>query len=218
MSSRLMLPTPGAVLTTAFISLRDSAHELPQIGRRLPQSAFHISYRAFEGAVFYLHADGPGVACVRQSREVLAPAHVAQAGKLRCVKVVRESQNTDVVQTVPVEPGILCVHVLEPPRKLTDRRDFIHLLPDHVGRIVVETEILVRDLLKHAAPDGGTDCQVLSARPLVLGEEHGAILDADVDTPLAGVPNERGPDFLEQRPILVDALLVVAPDEGVHGR
>src|SRR5207237_509490 len=74
----------------------------------------------------------------------------------------------------------------QPIREDADRREGIHVLPDHVRGVVVEPPARARDLGEHAPPDGRADREVLAARPLVAGEEHRTVLDPDAHAVLLG--------------------------------
>ena len=57
----------------------------------------------------------------------------------------------------------------------------VNLQPDQVRRVVVEAEMVAGNRFEHPSPDGGRKSQVLPTRPLIVGEKHGAVFDADAD-------------------------------------
>lgn len=90
------------------------------------------------------------------------------------------------------------------------------MLPDHVGGVVVEAEVIAGDVGEHAAPNGGRVGQIFSAGPFVVGEGHGAVFDADLDVVVFGEADQGRPDFKKAGPVGVDGLGPVTADEGVH--
>ena len=66
---------------------------------------------------------------------------------------------------------------------------------------------------RNPAPDRRRGHQVLSARPLILAEQHGAVFDGDFDAQLLGQRDDRRPHFLDERQILLDGLRLIAADE-----
>ena len=63
-----------------------------------------------------------------------------------------------------------------------ERFQVVHLKPDTVGGIEVESEIWGGNLFKHPFPNRGAIGEVLSGGPLVFGEKHRTILNPDADT------------------------------------
>ena len=55
------------------------------------------------------------------------------------------------------------------------------------ARVEVQAEVLVGDRREHRAPDRRRVGEVVAARPLVVGEDHRAVLDRDLHAVLAGV-------------------------------
>ncbi len=86
-------------------------------------------------------------------------------------------------------------------------------LQDEVRRIEVQTEIVIRDDLPHLAPDGRRAGQVVTARPFVIGEEHRAVLDGDLDAAFPGELDDRRPDPGIILQVLWDGLILVLSDE-----
>ena len=58
-----------------------------------------------------------------------------------------------------------------------------------MGRIEIEPEVRGRNLRKHPFPNSGAVSEVLSGGPLVFGEEHRTIFNADTDAVVGGELN-----------------------------
>src|SRR5262249_24764531 len=155
--------------------------ELRQVAQTLGEGGLAALEAALVGAVLDLDADRAVVADVGQNREERVPVDVAEAGQLRRVVLERRGLDADLVQSMLVEAYVLGVDVEEAVAELAQRREVVDVQPDAVRRVEVQPEALARDLLEHAAPDRGRVGQVLAARPLVAGEEHRTVLDADLD-------------------------------------
>ena len=97
--------------------------------------------------------------------------------------------------------------------ELVKRLHIVDLLPDEVGGIVVDAQIRGGQNLENAAPDRRRGHQVLSARPLILAEEHGAVFDGDFDAQFLGQRDDRRPDFLDELQILLDGFRLIAADK-----
>ena len=61
--------------------------------------------------------------------------------------------------------------------KFVERLDIIDLLPYKMGRIIVDSEIVIGQDLKDLSPVCRCRHQILSARPLIFCKEHGAVFD-----------------------------------------
>ena len=120
------------------------------------------------------------------------------------------------IERRPIDPGILGVDVDQPVAELVQGGDVIHLHPDEVRRVVVEPEARAREVGEHPPPDRRARGQVLAAGPLVVGEEHRAVLDPDAHAFLLGVADQRPPDLEEPGPVGVDRQRGVSPHEGIH--
>ena len=97
--------------------------------------------------------------------------------------------------------------------ELVERFDIVHLLPYKVGRIVVEAEVRARKHLEHFAPVCRCAHDVLSARPLIVGEPHRAVLDADADAFFLRMGKDRSPYFLGDLQVLFNGLARNTADE-----
>ncbi len=103
------------------------------------------------------------------------------------------------------------MRVEDPLAEVVDRALVVDLQPDEVRRVDVETEVGIRDRREQLVPDRRRPGEVVPAGPLVVGEDHRAVLDRDPHAALARVRDERRPDLAEalevlgQRPVLVVA-------------
>ena len=103
------------------------------------------------------------------------------------------------------------------PNSRMNRPDVDHL-QDQVRRVEVEPD-RAAPLLQDPAPDRGLAGDVVAARPLVVREDHRAVLDASIFTPLSWAnADDVRPDAQRLLPVLVVVLRRVAAHEGVHER
>jgi len=180
------------------------------------QGVFARFERAFVGAIFYLHTHRAVVTGVAEDRKEPAPIDIAQAGQLRRVVFIGRRQDAHLVEPVVVEPNVFGVDVKEAVGEVAHGAEVVHLLPHHVGGIVIQPEMIAGDVLEHAPPDSRAVGEVLAAGPFVAGKIHRAVLDTDADTAFFGVADQRLPDLLEARPVFLHRLRPVAADERIH--
>src|ERR1700678_3046381 len=95
------------------------------------------------------------------------------------MKLQRVSQDAYLVQLLPIDGYVLQVNAEYARRKFPERGNVVHLLPDLMRRIVIESEVRAGDLLEHAPPDRGTGRKILPSGPFVGRKNHGAVLDGD---------------------------------------
>jgi len=96
-----------------------------------------------------------------------------------------------------VHLNIFEVHVENAVFKLVNRLNIIHHLPDEMAGVIIDAEIWTGDNFEHLAPDARRGGQVFPAGPLLIGEEHGAVLDGHFDTQLLRISNDGRPDGFE---------------------
>ena len=107
----------------------------------------------------------------------------------------------------------------EHPRgEFAQRGQIVHLLPDQMRRIVIESKVRARDLLEHAPPDRGTDREVLSPRPFVGAVEHRAVLDGNTNSLVLCVSDQIAPDRAEARPVFLNGSRPVTPNKRADDR
>src|SRR3954451_20038770 len=98
--------------------------------------------------------------------------------------------------------------------ELVHHAHVVNHLPYQVRGVEVQAKVLVGDDLPHLPPDGRTDGQVLAAGPLVVGEDHGAVLDGDLHTVVVGELYDGRPYFFVLAEVLLYCLTLVAAHEG----
>ena len=159
---------------------------------------------ALERPVLYFNAHGSAITRVTQNGKEVSPIHISQAGQLRCVEFKRMRHDADFVEAIPVQTNVLRMHVKNAVGEITQRTDLVHVLPNHVRGVVVESEVRVGDFLEHAAPDGWSRGQVLPSRPFVGAEGHGAVLNGDAHALIFGELDKRLPHLQKARPVFLD--------------
>src|SRR5205807_2914813 len=208
------LPTvPQPIKATPSGSIFFLRDELLQVALALPQCALAVFEGSFKGPVFYLNANWTAVACIRECGEEPAPVHVSQSRQLGGVPA--HAQIPKRVKPVPIDARVLGVHVEDSFTEVPRATDIIYLLPDQVRRVEIEPQARTRDLPKNRLPDGGRDRQVFAAGPFILAEEHGAILDAEVDAFRLSMGDDLRPNALEERPVRIDRPSGVAANKGI---
>src|SRR5688500_11739116 len=103
------------------------------------------------------------------------------------------SQYANVVKSRLIHADVLRMYMENTVRKLHHRLQIIHLLPDHVRRVVVQTQVGTADVLEHATPNRWRSREVFTTRPFILRKEHRAILNADPHSLIFGEFDERLP-------------------------
>ena len=98
--------------------------------------------------------------------------------------------------------------------ELVDGFDVVHLLPYIVAGIEVQAEAGAGQTTEQLAEDIRRAHQVLAAGPLVGAEQHGAVLDGDLDAALLRQMDDGGPDLVKQLIVFLAGLVLVAADEG----
>ena len=125
------------------------------------------------------------------------------------------AHDADLVQPVAVDALVLGVDVNQVRAELAQGPRAVDELPDQVRRVEVQPEPAAGEHGEKFAPHVRAHGHVLAARPLVVGEDHRAVLDADPHVGLLGGPQDRRPDRFHQRHVGIDRQRRVAADEGV---
>ena len=123
--------------------------------------------------------------------------------------------DADLVEVFSVQTNVLGMHMKDAAGEVAQRSDLVHVLPNHVRGVVVESEVRVGDFLEHAAPNRRGRGQVLATGPFVGGEGHGAVLNGDAHALILGELDKRSPNFQKARPVRLDRPRPVAPDERI---
>ena len=160
-----------------------------------------------------LDRDDPVVADRVESAQEAVPTHLAEAGQARHLPSLAERHHALLVEPVAIDLHVLGVHVEDARPELADRARVVDELPDEVGGVEVQAEVLVGDDLEHPAPHRGGVGEVAAAGPLVLGEDHRAVLDRDPHVALAREADDRRPHQLEFFEVLAHRAMLVAADE-----
>src|SRR5436190_9367969 len=107
------------------------------------------------------------------------------------------------------------MHMHDALAEFTNATHIIYLLPDQVRRVVVESQVRTGNGLENRLPESRGGCQVLSARPFVLTEQHRAVFQANLHALALGFVNDIGPDTLKDRPVRFDRFRGIPTDESV---
>ncbi len=126
-----------------------------------------------------------------------------------------EIQNPHLLQTIAINTRILRVNMEHLVFELVDRRNGVDKRPDQVRGVVVHPETAAGDIVEESAPHLRANKEVLAARPLVLREEHGAILDANTKASVLRLLHDRPPYVQDGPPLLINHLLGMPTDEGI---
>src|ERR1700733_510415 len=120
---------------------------------------------AFELPFLDLHADRSVITRIFKRAEKLCPVDIPAPWQLRTMKLQRVGQDAYLVQPLPIDGYVLKMNAEDARRKFLERGDMVHLLPDLVRGIVIESEIRAGDLLEHAPPDRRTGGKILPSGP-----------------------------------------------------
>jgi len=154
------------------------------------------------------------VAGVGESGEELVPVDVAEAREFGSVVFAGVGEDAYCIELFAVDADVFGVDVEEAVFEFAHGGDEVHVLPDHVRRVVVEADV-VAEVVEEATPDFGAGGDVFAAGPFVFGKEHGAVLYADANAVASGELNEGLPRLKEAGPVVIDGFRPVAADEGV---
>ncbi len=150
---------------------------------------------ALEAAVLVLDRDHVVVADRVQRGDEPPPVDLAEAGQPRHLPADAAREGAVAVEAVAPDLEILRVRVEDAVGEVVDGALVVDLQPDEVRRVDVEPEVRVGDRREHLVPDRRRPGEVVAARPLVVAEDHRAVLDRDLHAALAGVGDELRPDL-----------------------
>ena len=171
-----------------------------------------------ERAVLVLDRDDAVVADAVELPDEAAPVDLAEPGQPRDLPAHPLRRRPVAVEAVPVDLHVLRVDVEDARGVVAHGALVVDHQPDEVRRVEVEPEALRRDDREHLVPRRRGRGEVRPARPLVPAEDHGAVLDRDVDALALGVRDEARPDLAELAEVVRHVLRLVAPDERPDGR
>src|SRR3954466_3511351 len=111
------------------------------------------------------------------------PVHIAKSGKFRNRPAETATERPVLIEQLTVDAHVFGMHVKDAVGEIVNGTDRIDKLPDEMGRIVIESEMIVGNYLEHPLPDSRGRCKIGAAWPGVF-PEHRAILDGDLDATL----------------------------------
>jgi hypothetical protein len=94
-----------------------------------------------EFSIFDFDTDGSLVADIAEGGQERVPIDAATAGQYGCVELDWSGEDADVVESVGVDCDILGVDVDQSVREFGQGGQVVHVLPDHVRGVVVESEV-----------------------------------------------------------------------------
>jgi FHS family glucose/mannose:H+ symporter-like MFS transporter len=188
--------------------------ERSQVVAREKESALHQLERALELSVLVLDRNHPVVVDGVERGHEPVPAHLAKPGQARHLPSHPERQHAVLVEAVAVDLHVLGVDVEDPGGEVAHSARVVDELPDQVRGVEVQAEVFVRDDLEQLSPQRRRVGEVAAAGPLVVGEDHRAVLDGDLHAPLARKAHQRRPHALEVLEVAGDVALLISADEG----
>ena len=120
-------------------SLRE-CQELFDVVPALHQGVLARFEGLLKGPVFHLYAGTTIIANVCEGGKEHAPIDGAQPRQLRRVVFERVGEDSHFRQPVWKDLGVLHMHMKDSILELIDRADIVHVLPQQMRRIIVETE------------------------------------------------------------------------------
>jgi hypothetical protein len=150
-----------------------------------------------------------------QAGEQRGPLDVAEPGQARDLPADPEREHAAFVEGLPVDRQVLGLHVEDVRPELPDEPRDVDHLQDEVRRIEVEPD-RAAPLLEDPAPDARRRREVVPTRPLVVAEEHRAVLDRDLAAMVLRECHDVRPDLERLLPVRVLGLCGVGAHERVH--
>src|SRR4051794_38075754 len=120
------------------------------------------------------------------------PVHIAKSGKFRNCPAETATERPVLIEQFTVDAHVFSMHVKDAVGEIVNGTDRIDKLPDEMGRIVIEPEMIVGNDLEHSLPDSRGRREIRAAWPGVF-PEHRAILDGDLDATIPGVADDHRP-------------------------
>src|SRR5687768_7170748 len=157
------------------------------------EALLDLLVRALEAPVFVLD---DAVALVALTVELTvddAPVDVAEARDSRNLPAHPHRHDPALVETVAVDHQVLRLVVEDVRPELLEEPADVDHLEDEVARVEVQPDgpaPVLEDPPPH--PRGRRD--VVAARPLVVREQHRAVLERDLAAVVLGEPDDVGPD------------------------
>ena len=126
-----------------------------------------------------------------------------------------EREHAALVEALAVDRQVLGLDVEDVRPELPDEPRDVDHLEDQVRRVEVEPD-RAAPLLEDPAPDARRRREVVPARPLVVAEEHRAVLDRDLPAVVLRERHDVRPDLERLLPVRVLGLCGVGAHERVH--
>ena len=133
-----------------------SDHDIVQIPLGNGNAVQNLLPGAFKSLILHLDAGAAFKTDVRQSRNVLAPVHIAITGQLGRHVIQRICHHTAFVELVLIELDVLEVNMENLVLELIQRLYVIDLLPDKVAGIVVQAKVVGVGNGEQLAPDASS--------------------------------------------------------------
>jgi hypothetical protein len=165
-----------------------------------------------------LDRDGAVVADGVQRRQESRPVDLAEAGQSRHLPADPAREGAVAMQPVAPHLEVLRMHVEDPIGEVVDGALVVDHQPDEVRRVEVQAEPLVGDRGEHLVPDRRRPREVVAAGPLVVREDHRAVLDRDPYAVTRCVRDELRPHGTEPLEVLRQRAVLVVADERADGR
>ena len=131
----------------------NARNEIPQVCVALFQRHLARFHGAFVGAIFDFDANRTRISCIGQCRKELSPVNAAHPRQFGCVIFTWMRKYSYAIESFTIDPCVLGMDVEQSITEVADRRDVVHLLPDQVGRIVVESKVIAGNVGKESFPD-----------------------------------------------------------------
>src|ERR1041384_7811450 len=139
-----------------------------------------------EGCVLNFDAHRALVSNLIKHGHEFAPSYVPEPGNARDMPFLGKGEDANLIELVGIYNHILRVQMEQLVPELAQRTERVHVLQHEMGRVIIEAEVLRRNIVEHAPPDGRADREVFAARPFVAAERHRAVLDADFNSVVLG--------------------------------
>src|SRR6187401_202595 len=172
---------------------------------------------AFEIAVLVLDDDVAVVPRPIERREHRAPVDLAEARQSRDLPADPLREDAALVEALAIDHQVLGLHVQDVRAELADETRDVDHLEDQVRRVEVEPDAAAPGL-ENAAPHARRRGEVVAARPLVVAEQHRAVLEGQLPAVVVGEADDVGPDAQRLLPVVVRVLRAVRAHERVDER
>jgi len=115
---------------------------IAKVLQALPECFKSQVVTALEISILDFDTDGSLVADIAEGGQERVPIDAAAAGEYGRVELDWSGEDADVVEAVRVDCDILGVDVNQSVREFGQGGQVVHVLPDHVRGVVVESEVV----------------------------------------------------------------------------